>query len=164
MSHVQQVMLSGPKKFCSATMGGRCNYDNNGICKRCKEPKDAPVATDNDNNDGEQAQFAMAMPAASSGHFVEQRMIFGPSKFCTGTKGGVCQYPNDDENQPCIRCGKTREEFLAEPDYQVAYQAQPPVFAQQIMKSGPKDWCPSTMGGSHNYDESGVCSMCGKQK
>jgi len=90
MSHVEQVMLSGPKKFCSRTMGGKCKYNESGVCKMCGEPKDAPAPV-------VQQQQEEAAPV------VEQVMQSGPKKFCSRTMGGKCKY---NESGVCKMCGE----------------------------------------------------------
>lgn len=37
--HVEQYVIAGNTKFCTATMGGDCEYNDQNICKRCKKSK-----------------------------------------------------------------------------------------------------------------------------
>ena len=113
----------GPNsQFCSATMGGRCQFDKNSAdpnkCKRCGVVKNfgsnddaAPVVQQISSNSG-----GFPVQQIVNDGPVVQQMTGGPdsmkdyggpnSRFCSATMGGSCTFNlNSDEPNKCTRCG-----------------------------------------------------------
>lgn len=67
-------------------MGGKCQYDDKGVCKRCKEAKDAAPAA-------QQQAVPMFAQQQSSAPFQMQQMTSGSLEgTCPATMGGQCHF------------------------------------------------------------------------
>ena len=140
---MQQAQGGFKKEWCSATMGGTCSLDENGVCKMCKEKKTGKGGKENGG---------IVMQQASGGY---------NKNWCSATMGGTC---NLDSNGVCTICGESKG-LKKESEVQNVEQNNGVNLVMQEADGGfREEWCSATMGGTCDLNEQKVCKRCGTQR